>query len=273
MILLLVFCCVFGIAQTAIAQTTPVCSYTVVNSYPHDPDAFTQGLLYKDGFLYESTGLIGSSSLRRVVLESGVVVLQHDLAGTYFGEGLTFFDDRFVQLTWLTGVGFEYEPTNFAEIGSFTYEIQGWGLTDDGRNLIVSDGTSYLHFWDPLTYEQTRQVQVFDDQGPITMINELEYVYGEIFANIWQSDRIARIDAETGEVIEYIDLSDLLYPRPNEVDVLNGIAFDFDSGRLFVTGKLWPTLFEIELAGCQALPVFADGFESGSTDNWSDVSD
>lgn len=271
MIFLLVFCCVFGIAQTAIAQTTPVCSYTVVHSYPHDPDAYTQGLLYKDGFLYESTGLIGRSSVRRVVLESGVVVLQHDLAGNYFGEGLTFFDDRFVQLTWLTNLGFEYDPVGFSVIGTFTYGIDGWGLTDDGQHLIASDGTSYLHFWDPQTYGQLWQMQVFDDQGPVGSINEMEYIYGEIFANLYGSDRIARIDAATGEVIEYIDLSSL--PRPPEADVLNGIAFDFDSGRLFVTGKLWPMLFEIELVGCQPLPVFADGFESGSTGNWSGVSE
>jgi len=259
----------FGFAETVAGQATPMCSYTVVNSYPHDPAAFTQGLLYDGGFLYESTGLTGASTLRKVVLETGVVVLQHDLDGSYFGEGLTLFGDTLVQLTWTTGVGFEYDLATFAVIDTFSYSTSGWGLTDDGRYLIASDGSSSLHFWDPQTYDVVGQLEVFDAEGPVILINEMEYIYGEILANIYQSDFIARIDAQTGEVIAYIDLSGLLDPEPPEAGVLNGIAYDFENGRLFVTGKDWPTLFEIEIAGCPGLPIFVDGFESGSTGAWS----
>jgi len=264
---------ILGCAQTVAAQTTPMCSYTVVNSYPHDPAAFTQGLLYESGFLYESTGRTSISTLRKVELETGVVVLQHDLGGLYFGEGLTLFGDRLIQLTWLSHTGFEYDVATFAEIDTFSYEINAWGLTDDGRHLIVSNGSSSLFLWDPQTYEEIGQLDVFDAAGPVSLINEMEYIYGEILANLYESDLIARIDASTGEIVAYIDLSGLLDPKPPEAGVLNGIAYDFDNGRLFVTGKDWPTLFEIEIVGCPGFPIFVDGFESGSMGEWSNVID
>jgi glutamine cyclotransferase len=228
-------------------------TYRVVNTYPHDPEAFTQGLVWEDGVLYEGTGLYGRSSLRRVELETGVVQQQIALADDYFGEGITLFDGRIIQLTWRSGVGFVYDPETFAQIETFTYPTEGWGVTHDGRRLIVSDGAPTLYFWDPETFQEIGRVPVAGPEGPVARLNELEYIDGEVWANVWLTDRIARIDPLTGQVAGWIDLSGLLseeeqnrLSNPSDA-VLNGIAYDAENGRIFVTGKLWPKLFEIEV--------------------------
>ena len=229
--------------------TLPVHTYEVVATYPHDPDAFTQGLVFEDGFLYESTGLHGRSTLRRVALETGEVVQVYELPDQFFGEGITTYDDRVIQLTWRTNVGFVYDKRSFELMREFRYPTEGWGITHDGRRLIVSDGTSTLFFWDMETLEEIGQIEVYDDRGPVARLNELEYVRGEVYANIWKTDSIARVDPQTGRVVGWIVLDGLLslegYGEP--VGVLNGIAYDAGHDRLFVTGKLWPRLFEIEL--------------------------
>ena len=227
----------------------PEMTYEVVQSFPHDPQAFTQGLIYEEGTFYESTGLYGQSSLRHVDVETGEVLSQVDLSEIYFAEGLTEWEDNLIQLTWRENQGFVYEKENFTQTGAFEYLTEGWGLTHDGDHLIMSDGTSTLTFLDPETYEVVRTVTVTDQGQEITNINELEYVWGEIFANIWQTDSIIRIDPETGEVLGWIDLSGLLpeEERTAETDVLNGIAFDPHGNRLFVTGKRWPKVYEIRL--------------------------
>lgn len=228
----------------------PVYGYTVVRTYPHDREAFTQGLAFDDeGVLYESTGQRGQSSLRRVELSSGAVLQRHDLPAALFGEGVAVFGDRIVQLTWQAGRAFLYDKANFDLLREFTYRTEGWGLTHDGRRLIMSDGTATLYFLRPDTFAETARLTVRDHRGPVIRLNELEYVRGEILANVWQTDRIARIDPQTGHVTGWIDLTGLLPPsdRRQPVDVLNGIAYDPRTDRLFVTGKWWPKLFEISL--------------------------
>jgi glutaminyl-peptide cyclotransferase len=224
-------------------------TYKVIAEYPHDPDAFTQGLVYTNGVLYEGTGLYGRSSLRKVDLESGEAYQTVLLPEEYFGEGVTVFADKVYQLTWKSRQGFIYDADDFSALDSFQYSTEGWGLTHDGEKLIMSDGSAYLYTRDPETFAEMKRVLVVDNNGPVVRLNELEYVNGEVFANVWQTDRIARIDPETGSVLGWIDLSGLLAPedRAGPVDVLNGIAYDADNDRLFVTGKLWPKLFEIEL--------------------------
>ena len=236
----------------AITLEAPM-TYEVIHVFPHDPLAFTQGLIYVDGFLYESTGLYGQSSLRKVALETGEVLQQVDLGSEYFAEGLTAWEDTLIQLTWRKGIGFVYQREDFSLIDNFTYETEGWGLTHDGERLIMSDGTSKLYFLDPQTYQVTGSFNVTDQGEDITRLNELEYIRGEVFANIWQTDDIARIDPTTGDVLGWIDLSGLLPEdeRTTETDVLNGIAYDAEQDRLFVTGKLWPKLFEIRLVPVQ----------------------
>jgi glutamine cyclotransferase len=223
--------------------------YRIKNIYPHDPQAFTQGLVYEGGFLYESTGLYRRSSVRRVALETGRVVQRLSLPPRFFGEGLTVFDGRLIQLTWRSRTGFVYDKRSFQLQARFHYPTEGWGLTHDGQRLILSDGSSSLYFLDPTTFRETGRIRVFDHRGPVDRLNELEYIGGEIYANVWRTDRIARISPLTGEVVGWIDLSGLLEPNAehDSVDVLNGIAYDFANERLFVTGKLWPKLFEIEL--------------------------
>lgn len=235
--------------NTTESTQPPLYGYRVVNAYPHDPLAFTQGLIYHEGFLYEGTGLRGRSSLRRVELETGKVVQMKRLNARYFGEGITIWNDRIIQLTWTSRVGFVYDRETFAPQEEFTYPTEGWGLTHDGEQLIMSDGTDVLRFLDPETFAEIRRVQVRDRNRPIPRLNELEYINGEIFANIWQTNFIARISPETGQVVGWIDLTDLLDTKAisQPVDVLNGIAYDSKGDRLFVTGKLWPQLFEIEL--------------------------
>ncbi len=224
------------------------CSYDVVKTYPHDPNAFTQGLIYDQEELYESTGLRGQSSLRRVELSTGKVLQIHDLDDRYFGEGMTLWQDRLIQLTWLSKTGFVYDHETFNQLDSFTYPTEGWGLTHNGQELIMSDGSDTLYFLDPDTFEETKRIQVSDRGQAITKLNELEYVKGEILANIWMSDRIARISPQTGEVIGWIDLTGIidLVPTTTRDAVLNGIAYDAERDRLFVTGKLWSKLFEID---------------------------
>jgi glutamine cyclotransferase len=235
--------------RTNPAVTPPTYGYRVKNSYPHDRTAFTQGLVFEDGDLVEGTGLNGRSTLRRVELETGKIIQFRRLPSRFFGEGITIFGERIVQLTWQTRTGFVYDKHSFALQEKFHYPTEGWGLTHDGNRLILSDGTDVLYFLDPETFQQIGKLRVVDHQGPVTRLNELEYVKGEIFANIWQTDRIARIAPDTGRVTGWIDLAGLLNRRGHipPVDVLNGIAYDEAGDRLFVTGKLWPTLFEIEL--------------------------
>jgi glutamine cyclotransferase len=227
----------------------PIATYQIVNSYPHDPQAFTEGLVYQNGFLYEGTGLNGQSTLRKVELATGKVVQTRAISETYFGEGITLVGDRIIQLTWQSQVGFIYDKASFAPLGEFHYPTEGWGLTHDDTRLIMSDGTSRLHFLDPQTFQETGSVEVYDNKGPVVRLNELEYIHGEIYANVWQTDRIARIAPQTGQVLGWIDLTGLLGPedRQQPVDWLNGIAYDAVGERLFVTGKLWPKLFEIKI--------------------------
>ena len=242
---LLVAVCAFSCGS----DTVPVYMYNVTNVYPHDRNAFTQGLVFQDGFLYEGTGLYGRSSLRKVELETGEILQIYELPEQFFGEGITTYEDKIIQLTWKSHVGFVYDKESFDLLGEFSYSTEGWGITYDGECLIMSDGTSTLYFLNPETFEKVGQIQVFDRRGPVTKLNELEYVEGQIYANIWQTDRIAIISPETGRLVGWIDLTGLLTEedRSQPVDVLNGIAYDAESGRLFVTGKLWPKLFEVRV--------------------------
>jgi glutaminyl-peptide cyclotransferase len=237
----------FAAWQTA-AATLPVYGYTVVHAYPHDRDAFTQGLEYVDGVLYESTGINRRSSIRQVNLETGAVLKKRDIAADHFGEGITVFKSDLFQLTWQSGVAFVYDRTSFALKRSFKYAGEGWGLTHDQTSLIMSDGSESLRFLDPVTFEERRRLRVTGIGLPVKNLNELEYVKGEIFANVWMTDYIARIDPASGSVNAYIDLRGLMPPGDTSPDsVLNGIAYDAFGDRLFVTGKLWPRLFEIKL--------------------------
>jgi glutaminyl-peptide cyclotransferase len=233
------------------ARTIPSLDYSVVRVYPHDPTAFTQGLLFHDGFLYESTGRNGASSLRKVKLETGEVVQQRDVPDTYFAEGLALWGTRLLQLTWQTNIGFVYDLTSFAPQGTFNYTGEGWGLAADRTRLIMSDGTPQLRFLDPSTLMVTGTLTVKESGEPVRNLNELEMIGADLFANIWTTDRIVRIDLATGAVTAHLDLDRLRsqLPQGREIDVLNGIAYDGQGKRLFVTGKLWPSLFEIKVAG------------------------
>ena len=225
----------------------PVYGYDVVNTYPHDPKAFTQGLIYRDGALYESTGLNGQSTLRKVRLETGEVLQRRAVDTRYFAEGLTDWGGRLLQLTWDTNVGFAYNLKSFATERTFTYTGQGWGLTHDTRRLIMSDGTSSLRFFDPETLRETGRIVVKDGDRAIDNLNELEVVKGDVYANVWLTDRIAIIALATGQVRAWLNLAGLRVTRQPGDDVLNGIAYDAAADRLFVTGKLWPRLFEIRM--------------------------
>ena len=228
----------------------PVYGYEIVHVYPHDHAAFTQGLIYLDGFLYEGTGMKGQSSIRKVELTTGRVVQQKDIESQFFGEGLTDWGSELIEITWQTKTGFVWDRATFQLLKSFGYPGEGWGITHDSRRLIMSDGSAFLRFLDPSTLKETGKLQVKDGAKPVENLNELEYYKGDVLANIWQDDHIARISLKTGQVVAWIDLSGIL-PRQDQegVDVLNGIAYDAKGDRLFVTGKWWPKLFEIKLVG------------------------
>jgi glutamine cyclotransferase len=226
----------------------PVYGYRIVKTYPHDPSAFTQGLVYHDGYLYEGTGLQGASSLRKVELDTGKVLKRRDLPEKYFGEGIALCGNRLIQLTYQSMIGFIYDM-DLQQVGSFNYPTEGWGLTCDGKHLILSDGTATLRWLDAETFKVVKQVTVTDRGRPVVHLNELEFVKGEIFANIWKTDTIARISPDTGEVTGWIDLGGLAqqFASTTPIDCLNGIAYDAQGARLFVTGKFWPKLFEVRL--------------------------
>ena len=244
---------VCGLAALMVVRQAPagglaLYGYQVVRSYPHDHDAFTQGLQYVDGVFYEGTGLNGRSSIRRVELETGKVLQRRDVPQQHFGEGITVFKSDLIELTWQTHVAFVYDRTSFEPKKQFTYPGEGWGLTHDGDSLIMSDGTDELRYLDPVTFAEKRRLKVTASGAPLRNLNELEVVKGEIFANIWQIDYIARIAPSTGKVTACVDLRRLLTPSErSSTDVLNGIAYDRAHDRLFVTGKLWPKVFEIKL--------------------------
>ncbi|MBH98510.1 MAG: glutamine cyclotransferase [Rhodospirillaceae bacterium] len=249
----IIFLAVLLIAGFAWFQATPGIDRTewaanVVASYPHDPSAYTQGLAIHNGKLYEGTGQYGRSSVRRVDLLTGNIESRRALRFDYFGEGITVFDGELYQLTWKSGLGFVYELDTLNLLRTFRIEGEGWGLTHDEESLIMSNGTPQLAFLDPKTLEVERQITVLDNGEPVNQLNELEFIHNEIWANVWFEERIARISPSDGEVLGWIDLSGL-YPRSQRGydDVLNGIAFDSRSERLFVTGKNWPRLYEIEL--------------------------
>lgn len=232
-------------------QQVPVYGYEIVKVYPHDKNAFTQGLIFVDGHLLEGTGLNGESTLRRVELETGKVLKKIDLEAKYFGEGITQFKDKIYQLTWQHNVGFVYDAKTFERLKTFKYPTEGWGITHDGSKLIMSDGTANLYFIDPETLEQAGKVVVKEGSMPIANLNELEFVNGEVWANVWQTFTIVRIDPKSGKVTGWIDLTGILkqsdLPAGHEVDVMNGIAHDAKGDRIFITGKLWPKLYEIKL--------------------------
>ena len=228
-------------------SSAPFYGFLAANSFPHDPQAFTQGLIYRDGFLYESTGLNGKSSLRKVELETGRVVQRRDVEQKYFAEGLTDWDGRLLQLTWQTNVGFVYDLAKFEPQQTFMYSGEGWGLTHDDKRLIMSDGTSRLRFLDPGTFSETGGVDVTDGGRPVDKLNELEFVNGEVYANVWQTERIAIIAPDSGRVTAWLDLAGLRPPAGPTDDVMNGIAYDAAGDRLFVTGKLWPQLYQIRV--------------------------
>ena len=230
----------------------PVFGIEIVNSYPHDPMAFTQGLVYdRDDLIYEGTGLYGRSSLRKVELKTGRVIEQINLSGSLFGEGIALWGESIVQLTWQSGLGLVYGKENLTETGRFGYRTEGWGLTRDNHSLIMSDGSNILHILDPETFREMGRIDVTAGGRPLNGLNELEYIKGEIYANIWPTSRIAIISPQTGEVRGEIDLTSILPGSQGvgqSVDVANGIAYDGESDRIFVTGKLWPRLYEIRLA-------------------------
>ena len=240
-----------NLEPSANSNVIPVYTYKVVNTYPHDRSAFTEGLVFEDGVLYEGTGLRGYSNLRRVKLETGEILQIRELSSQFFGEGVTLYGNKIIQLTWQSHIGFIYDKHSFKLVQEFNYPDEGWGITHDGKHLIMSDGTATLHFLDPETFEEISQIEVSANNIPVTRINELEYIQGEIYANIWQTERIARINPLTGQVIGWIDLKGILSLKDDSetVDVLNGIAYDLKNSRLFMTGKFWPKLFEIELIG------------------------
>ena len=236
-------------ATAAEERAAPTFGFEVIHAYPHDPNAFTQGLIFLDGALYESTGLNGRSTVRKVQLETGKVLQQAVVDSVYFAEGMTNWGPDLIQLTYKNQRGFVYDRASFKIKQRFSYEGEGWGLTQDGKRLIMSDGSAQLRFIDPGSLQETGRVTVKDGTRPVTELNELEFVHGEILANIWMTDRIARISPATGQVTGWIDLKGLM--KSSELSsldaVLNGIAYDPAGDRLFVTGKLWPKLFEIKL--------------------------
>jgi glutaminyl-peptide cyclotransferase len=247
MLIVTVLLAVSCVAQSA--KHTPEYTYRVVKSFPHDASAFTQGLVYYNGFLYEGTGLEGRSSLRKERLETGEIVKQINLAPEVFGEGIAIFNSQVIELTWQSHVGYVYRLSDFQLVRQFSYPGEGWGLTSNSLELFMSDGTPEIRVLDPQTLQEKRRITVRDGNTPVDQLNELEWIDGEIYANVWQTDRIAKISPQTGKVTGWIDLTGLLSPlyhlEPGAV--LNGIAYDAAHKRLFVTGKLWPKIFEIRV--------------------------
>jgi glutamine cyclotransferase len=244
--LMLAACSCGGTSPESVTEYT----YEVVHAFPHDPNAFTEGLFYLNGFLYESTGLERRSSIRKVRLETGEVVEKHDIPEQYFGEGIVNWKDRLIELTYKSQVGFVYDLSGFTPRKQFEYPGEGWAMTQDGKRIIMSDGTAELRFWDPETLQEQGRITVTEYGQPLKNVNELEFIKGEIYANVWLTNRIVRIDPATGKVTGSIDLTGLLKPgdlTTEQPDVLNGIAYDAKGDRLFVTGKKWPKLFEIKL--------------------------
>jgi glutamine cyclotransferase len=254
-----ILACCLWVAITPATPQTPQYGYQVVHVYPHDPTAFTQGLEFRAGFLYEGTGLEGRSTLRKVKLETGEVLEQISLAPEFFGEGITVVNQQIIELTWRSQIGFVYDQSSFRRLRSFNYPGEGWGLTNDGAQIYMSDGTAQIRCWDAGSLLEKRRFTVRDAGRPVPLLNELEYVRGEIYANVWQSDRIVRFSPVDGKVLGWIDLTGLLSAadRAEQVDVLNGIAYDALGDRLFVTGKLWPKLFEIRVIPKTAARKFA----------------
>lgn len=235
---------------TIVSDIEPVYpSYVIKNTYNHDIVAYTQGLEFDGDSLYESTGLKGESTLRLTDYKSGKVDKSISIAPEYFGEGITILHDRIYQITWQSNVGFIYDKESFRQIGTFSYATEGWGLCNDGKNLIMSDGTEYLYTYDPETFSLIKKIAVYDNHVPISQLNELEYVNGYIYANIYTTNFIVKIEANTGKVVERINLSNILDPKyyHKDMDVLNGIAWKKGTNTLYVTGKKWPKMFEIEL--------------------------
>jgi glutamine cyclotransferase len=236
---------------TGSAASAPVYTYRVLNAYPHDGDDFTEGLVYYNGFLYESSGLYGNSSLRRVDIDTGQVLQIHNLSSEYFGEGITIVNSTIIQLTWQNDTGFVYDLDSFSLLHNFSYPTQGWGLTNNGSQLIMSDGTANLYFLNPQTFQRTGEITVHDGATPIVDLNSLDYINGSVFANVWLTNRIAVINPGTGQVTAWIDLTGIENMTGCHCDVgndvLNGIAYDAQDNRLFVTGKEWPSVFQIEI--------------------------
>ena len=246
----LAFAAILVVGAPVWAQTAPVGGYTIVKAYPHDTNAFTEGLFYRDGFIFESTGLKGRSFIRKWNLETGFPEAERLVDSRYFGEGIVDWKGKLYELTWTDEVGFIYDIDTFEKLGEFTYKGEGWALTRDDKRLMMSDGTSFIRFLDPETLKETGRIEVTDHGVPVRNLNELEYVKGELLANVWQTTRIARIDPATGKVLGWNELGGLMKEAGvtgQRDDVLNGIAYDAATDRLFVTGKFWPKLFEIKL--------------------------
>lgn len=247
---LVLFCAFIPVLLPQAGYSGPVrpdFTYRVVHTYPHDSSAFTQGLIFDGGFLYESTGEYGMSSLRKVELETGRVLRIRHLPEHLFGEGITLSRGRIIQLTWRSGRGFVYDKNGFELLRTFHYPVEGWGLTYDGKYLIMSDGSSFLYLLNPMTFQMETRIQVHDETGPVSRLNELEYIQGSIYANVWKTNRIAKIDPSTGKIVNWIDVQGILTPEEEDrANVLNGIAYDAVENRIFITGKLWPRLFEVE---------------------------
>lgn len=239
--------------RAAAARDVPLYGYQIQRVFPHDPRAFTQGLQYLDGFLYEGTGQHGQSSIRKVKLETGEVVQKRNIPAEHFGEGITVWKNDLIELTWQSHVAFVYDRQTFEPKKQFSYPGEGWGLTHDGTDLIMSDGTDQLRRLDPVTFAEKGRIRVTAAGAPLRNLNELEFVKGEIFANIWMTDQVARIAPDTGRVTGLLDLTGLLTASERaRTDVLNGIAYDAEHDRLFVTGKWWPKLFEIKVVKAAA---------------------
>lgn len=258
--------CILACAPAAVAEV-PIYDVDVVHSYPHDPQAFTEGLFYLNGYLYESTGLEKHSSIRKVRLETGEVLQKIDIPAKYFGEGIVNWGRTLISLTWKSHVGFIFNLDSLKLKGQFHYAGEGWALTRDDKRIIMSDGTSELRFLDPVTLSETGRIRVTLNGNPVQKVNELEWVKGEIFANVWQTNWILRIDPTSGDVVGLINLSGLLKPAdivPGQTDVLNGIAYDAKNDRLFVTGKNWPKLFEIHLRNAKSPNAPFSGASHGS---------